>query len=137
MDLDVPFNAYECDVLNFDYLEENGKFEVDGGAFYEECSIFERDEKVCIFHGLKYLYAIPKCEIKGISVTNQEVVMLNWNKDDPAADRKYQAGGVTEDEDLNYFCTMEIEHEGESYGLAFPAYELDAISDVTGMECSR
>ena len=135
--LDVPQNAYECDVLSFDYLEESGGIEIDGGAFFDECSIFERDENVCIFHGLKTIYAISKREIKGIKVTDQEVVMLNWNKKDSAENRKYRAGGVTEDGDLNYFCTMEIEHGGESYGLAFPAYELDKISDITGIECSR
>lgn len=132
--LGVPPEAYECDILNFDYLENGGRIEIDGGAFFEECSIFEKDENVCIFHGLKNLYAIPKHEVKGISVTDMAVTMFNWNKEDPASDEKYQAGGMVEDEGLKFFYTMEIEHDGRPYGLAFPAYEMDAVSDVTGMD---
>lgn len=132
--LGVPQNTMKCDFLSFTYSEPQGKLKIDGPAVYEDAEIFGKDGALYIYDGIGGVHLIPRSEMKGIRLIHKPVAVLNWNKEESVSDKMFKIRGADPEEGLVYFCILEIEHEGVTFALAFPGYELKKIQKITGFK---
>ena len=134
--LNVPKNADKVDILKFAYEEKDGRAEVLFMAEYCEMDLFDRDGSLCIFDGSD-IFALPKKELTGIKIHDKELLTENWNKSEPQDSDRFRRYGVKPRMGLKYYCSLDVEREGEKYSLLFPAYELDTISRLTELEAPK
>lgn len=139
--LDVPRNAETVDVLVFKYKIEDGIPKAITGTWdvspYTnfDVRLFRDDDKICIAD-LENVYSFNLSDITAIKSFPKRIVTFNWNKDVPPTDKQYKQYKLTVD---NYqrlhvpYNILEINYNGEIYGIYFPSYELPAFERITGL----
>lgn len=140
-ELDIPSNASKVDVLTFQYEYKNGKvipktYGLQATPFLNtDVKMFVSGDALCI-NDVENVYTVPISEIKGITEVGSRISLPMWNKEESPKSEKYRAykltpntlGGVS----FKPYYIMEIEHEGELYGLYLPSYEIDEIKKLIG-----
>ena len=129
--LGIPLNTSKVDVLSFVYDDSKGKIDIPS-AEYLEAELFSRNGDLSIFDGVRVL-TIPKREMKGISVLQTGIPAYNWNKTEAPESGRYRKYGVMSYGTLRFCCSLDMDHRSEEIKLLFPAYELDVISNLTGL----
>lgn len=141
-DLNVPKDSEKIDILSFFYKVKDDKIKVcEKGLqiashmnpiFHAFC-----DSKHLYLANLEGKYAFPLTDIKGIRSVKKTILLLSWNKDIPYNHENYKKYKLSED---NYGCIhckgyhiLELEHDGETWGVYFPCYELPVIEQLTGL----
>ena len=137
-ELGVPENARDVDVLKFFYKVKKRETKVwekamkIGWCYNFEFKLFADSENIYLA-SRRNKYAFPLSCIKGIRTVEKRISMIGWNKEE-SFDRgiykpyKMVAGGTGRIYCKQY-CILELEYQGETYGLYFPAYELSAFQE--------
>ena len=139
--LGAPETAKDVDILHFDYKIENGeptpkktfkkiKF-VNVGR-----KIFKDGDLLCLVDE-DSRYELPLSGTRGIKTVKGEFSLILWNKSVPCDEGEYRLYGMKKSAMDNVlfdtYHILEIEKDGEIYGLYFPCYELSAREELTGL----
>lgn len=139
-ELSVPDDAKDVDVLLFFYKIKEGEIKVQTKNmqvfqyFNPEFKIFADDENLYLAN-LEGKYAFPLSSIVKIHTVKKHIRIAGWNKDENFNKGIYKQYKLTTD---NYGCVhckqyhiLELNHQGESYGIYFPSYELPSFEECT------
>lgn len=140
-DLGVPSDAKEIDVLSFFYKVKGDDIKVCekallGAPYMNPIFHAFADSDNLYLANLEYKYAFPRASIKGIKTVKKATQIFEWNKDEPHNKGIYKQYKISED---NYGCItckchhiIEIDHNGELWGIYIPSYELPIIEELIG-----
>ncbi len=142
-ELRVPEEARFVDVLSFLYKEKNGEIKVaEKGMqfsryFNPEFKIFLEGDRLCLVN-LEAKYAFPLSSLRAIRTVNKGIQIPTWNKNEAHNKGRYAKYKMSVD---NYGCLhtkpyyiLELEYEGESWGIWLPCYELPVFEAHTGLK---
>lgn len=137
-ELAVPDDAKEIDILSFFYKIKDGKIKVQEKGmqvfqyFNPEFKIFTDEENLYLAN-LEGKYAFPLSSIAKIHTVKKHIRIARWNKDEKYNKGIYKQFKLTTD---NYGCIhckqyyiLEITHQGDSYGIYIPCYELATLEE--------
>lgn len=141
-DLDVPETAETVDILAFTYKIKDGEPKAKETGFnptpyinVEFKAFIESDN--LILADLENKYAFPLSSLKAIHKVNKNIRVPGWNKEENPKKGKYKEYKLRVDD---YGCVhfkpyyiLEVLHNGESWGVYFPSYELPAFTELTGL----
>ena len=143
--LGVPETAEEVNAFGFFYrVKKDGECRPCKGfamqvALYFNLTFraYADGDRLCLAN-LDGVYAVPLSELRAIRTIRKNVVFSVWTKDDPINDEKYKPYklGVDNLENVHAkWChVLEFEHDGETWGIWFPNYELPAYEKLTGLK---
>ncbi len=142
--LGVPAGASEIDVLSFNYKVKEGTIKIDKCGmsvpmFYNMHFYIYSDEENLYLVADQGKYAFRLLSVKAIHKIEHKNALFFWNKDIPHNQGEYKKYKIKEDEMGNYRCRvyyiLEIENDGESYGIYFPEYEEETLKRIIGNIC--
>lgn len=138
--LEVPQNAVSVDIICSNYVVKKGEpvlKPVLFGFFNAELKLFS-DEYSLFIADIENLYSIRLAEIEKINKYNRKLHLMLWNKDTEHNKGKYAVYNIKRMNEFNYiiktFYSLDIKHDGETYKMYFPPYELDVIESLTGVK---
>lgn len=144
--LGVPETAENVDFLMFRYKVKNGEIKPQAPGLMPtpyinfNAKTYDEGRALCVA-GVDNVYSFPKDELKAIRTVNKGIALLNWNKDEEPTKGKYKEYKLSTDNmglvHAKPYHILEIEHEGEIYGLYFPCYELPVIERLTGLRAEN
>lgn len=136
----VPHDAKDIDVLSFFYKIKDGEVKVhEKGVqmaqyFNPEFKIFTDDQNLYLAN-LEEKFAFPLSSIVKIHTVKKHVRLAVWNKNEEYNKGIYKQYKLTVD---NFGCIhckqyhiLEINHNGESYGIYIPCYDLPVLEECT------
>lgn len=139
-ELAVPDDAMNIDILSFFYKIKDGEIKVlEKGMqvfqyFNPEFKIFTDEENLYLAN-LEGKYAFPLSSIVKLHTVKKHIRIAGWNKDEKYNKGIYKQYKLTTD---NYGCIhckqyyiLEITHQGDSYGIYIPCYELPVLEKCT------
>ena len=138
-ELGVPESAVNFDLLVFRYVEKKGKIVPQGigsATFMAaNCKIFTENGFLC-FADAEQRFHLPMSAIRRIETVKKDAGIPTWNKDVPVNKPPYKQFKLRID---NYgvihfkpYYILELELDGETWGVYFPSYELPIIESLTG-----
>lgn len=136
--LGVPDGAPTVDILMFDYKTEGGEILLKKKGkrvrfFNYEMRLFKTERALCIAD-VERRYEFPLDGIRGHLTVRGEFALGLWNKETPCDRGEYRLFGMTEDRDgdvlFGSYHILEIECDGEVWGLYLPCYELSALREL-------
>ncbi len=140
--LGVPTNAENVDFLMFRYKLKNGEIKPQAPGlmptpyFNFNAKAYDDGRHFCVA-GIDNVYSFPKEEMVKIRRVNKRIQLFNWNKDEEPTKGKYKEFKLATDNmglvHAKPYYILEIEHNGELWGLYFPCYELPVIERLTGI----
>lgn len=139
-DLGVPEDALSVDILVSRYKIKNGEAvprSIGLNDFFNlDAKVYTRDGQLCI-SDLEHTYALPLDGMKQIRCVKKNVSISSWNKDIPYNEGIYKPYKMTVNNlgmlFIKPYYILECEANGEIWGVYFPAYELPAITSMTGL----
>ncbi|MBQ9162163.1 MAG: hypothetical protein IJX74_02700 [Clostridia bacterium] len=145
-ELNIPSDAASVDVLGFAYKVKRGEVCVQARPFETtvffnfDLKIYATDEYLCLAD-LENVYSFKLAELKTIQTVNKRISVPSWNKEEEPTKGEFKKYKITVDDmgDV-YFKTYHIlegEHDGETFGIYFPCYELDTFESLTGLMASE
>lgn len=137
-ELHVPESAANMDIMVFRYVEKKGQIVPKNTGiltfFTCVCKAFSENGAFCIADA-DQRYEIPFGQIRGIITVNKDGSIPVWNKEIPINKPPYKQYKLRID---NYgfihfkpYYILEWEHNGETWGMYFPSYELPTIESLT------
>lgn len=138
--LGAPPDCPQIETFLVYYKNKNGKIKLlkQGNALFlhSEYCIYA-DENALYFAVARQNYAIPRDEITRIRKIKKRTNMLGWIKDTPHNKGEYKTYKITRSNGdiyhLRYYYSLDILHNGETYELYFPPYELSVLTELTGL----
>ena len=142
-DLGIPTDAAEADILTFLYKVKGGEIKVSKKALQPTpyiTSVFHvfADSDNLYLANLEGKYAFPITSIKSIKIVKKHIKIDEWNKDIPYNKGIYKQYKLVEDNDEGIWCKtygiVEIERNGEIWGIYIPSYELPVFENLLGIK---
>ena len=142
-DLELPENAEDVDLLAFNYVYENGEPKAimandESASEYFNCSmkLFADEEKIYLA-SIDEKYAFERASLIGIRSVSERIAIPDWNKDTPPTKGEFKQFELTVD-NLNRIIVpgyhiLELDCNGEKWGIYFPCYELPTFESITGL----
>lgn len=138
-ELKVPRTAASMDILVFRYVEKKGQVVPKSSGVITfmscVCKVFSENGTLCIADA-DQRYEIPLSDVRRIVTVNKDAYIPTWNKEIPTNKPPYKQYKLRID---NYgfihfkpYYILELEHNGETWGLYFPSYELTLVESLTG-----
>ena len=142
-EMGVPVNAKAMDVLVFNYKTKDGKVEPVSPAMLPqiymnfECKAFDGGDSVSIADS-ENVYTFKKSDIKMLRVVDARSTVYSWNKQEEPTSSKYAMYGVSLNKmgmaTTSSYYVVEIEKDGETFGLYVPSYEAEILREVFGFD---
>lgn len=142
--LGVPPNTPRVDFFAARYKSKGDKISIKAWGIAQFCNaeLFAYTE-----NGMLYLadvfqkFAVPLTEATGIRKIKKHVTMDRWNKDISHNKGEYKQYRLTKGQHgeyhMRYYYALCILHNGETYELYFPPYELDILQKLTGLQAEE
>lgn len=144
-ELNVPKDAVEIDVLSFRYKRKNGEIRpctvgMQMTVYFNAIvKIYATPDELHVVD-LENVYSFPKSTIKSIITVNKRISVPVWNKEEAPTKGKFKPYKMALNGYGHVFFKpyhiLEIEKDGERFGVYFPCYELDTIENLTGLTAS-
>lgn len=140
-ELSVPANAREVDILSFYYKMKGEEIKVcekgmQTAAYLNPVYRVFADSENLYIANLEGKYSFPLTRIKGIRTVKKHIRIAGWNKDDSFNKGFFKQFKLTTDNygciHCKYYHILEIDQNGESWGIYFPCYELPVFEILTG-----
>ncbi|MBU0997220.1 MAG: hypothetical protein KKE16_04160 [Firmicutes bacterium] len=136
--LDIPEESKEVNVLAFRYSIQNNKMKVlkTGMTQYIHFVkfMFIRDDQLCMAD-LYRVFSIPLSEIIDIIPIDKKIGLHNWNKSVPANHESYKKYKIRFNQYRMFFIkryySVKIRHNSDEYEFYIPNYELDTFLELT------
>lgn len=142
-ELSVPEDAKSVDVLCFYYKTKNEEIKVQEkgmqiAQYLNPVFKIFTDRENLYLANLEGKYAFPFSSITKIHTVKKHIRIAGWNKDESYNQGIYKQYKLTTD---NYGCIhckryhiLEINHQGETYGIYVPCYDLPLLEGFTGLK---
>lgn len=136
--LGVPASAKAMDVLLFDYKTVDGapvpqKSMKRVSFFNNEMRIFKDGSSFCL-SDMDVRYEFPLAGVGTVKTVRGDFSLLLWSKSTPFDEGAYRLYGMKKDALDNVLFSiyhiLELEKDGETYGLYFPCYELPVVQEI-------
>lgn len=143
MELGVPGDAIDVDVLCFNYKQKDGKIKLcekglQTAEYYNPIFKAYTDSENLYLADLDGKYAFPLSSLKSIDTVKKTITILDWNKDEPFNKGIYKQYKLTETNMDSIVCKkyhiLEFIANDEVWGIYFPNYELPAFEKLTGLK---
>lgn len=145
-ELSVPFDAKEVDVLSFYYKNKDGKIKV-CEKFMQMSNYFNfvfkafADSENLYLANLDKKYAFPLSSITSFRTVKKTVRIPEWNKEENFNKGIYKQYKLVADNagciHCKYYHILEINHNGETFGIYIPCYELPIFEELTGLKAQE
>jgi hypothetical protein len=90
---------------------------------------------------LENVYSFKKSEIKALTTVNKRISVSNWNKREDPRMGIYIPYKMTVnnlgDIFMKPYYILEIEREGQAYGIYFPCYEIKTVEFLSGLKAGE
>ena len=139
----VPKDALSVDILTFSYKVKDGEIHPVSGII-DTASYFNADMRIYVENGslcladLEEVHAFPLDQLTAIHTMSKRISVDSWNKDESITSEAYKPYKLSEDKygavHFKTYHILEIAHEGETFGIYFPCYELPAFERLTGLK---
>ena len=139
-ELSVPSDAKEVDVLLFYYKVKDGNIKVcekgmQVAHYFNPVFRVFSDAEYLYLANLEGKYAFPLSSITGIRTVKKRVIIARWNKEERYNKSIYKQYKLTTDNYGGIHCKsyhiLELNLNGETWGIFFPSYELPAFEEIT------
>lgn len=144
--LGVPADAVQVDVLMFHYKLKDGNAIPQAPGFAPtpfvalDLMAFATEDALCIAD-LQELHSIPKIALRRIYKVNKRISVLNWNKEEPHNKGQYKQYKMTMNNMgmvfFKPYYVLELEIDGELWGIYFPCYERESFERLTGLHTEQ
>ncbi len=141
-ELNVPANAKDVDILSFFYKVKDGEIKMHQkgmqvAQYYNFNYKIFADSENFYMANLEEKYAFPLSSLRTIRTVKKHIILFSWNKEEKYnkgiyKQYKLQMGESGEIHCKKYYI-MELEHNGEIWGIYFPDFELPSFEEVTGL----
>lgn len=142
-ELNLPANSVEVDILSFYYKEKSDKIKICNTDYQlapYESNIFytfvENNKLILIDTYGRYEFSLGS--IKAIHTYSKTITIDEWTKDEPHNKGIYKQYKLRENDNGCIICKgysiIEIEHNGELWGIYVPLYELSVFESLIGIE---
>lgn len=145
-ELAVPSDAKEVDLLSFFYKVKDGSIKVCErpmqlwSHFNPVFKVFADSEQL-YFANTEGKYAFPRSSLKAIHTLEKRVRVMGWNKTVAYNEGVYKQYKLTSDQYGCIHCKLsyilEIDRNGEPWGIHIPCYELPAFEELTGLKAQQ
>lgn len=141
-ELGVPANATTVDILTFFYKMKNGKPKVTEkgmqlAPYLNPVYEVFADEENLYLANLEGKYAFPLSSLVAIHTVKKQTIITGWNKPVDFNKGIYKQYKLTNNQYGSIFCKchhiLEVNHNGQSYGIYIPCYELPVFEKLTGL----
>ena len=95
------------------------------------------NDRLCLTD-LESRFEFPLAELRRIRTVRKKISIPTWNKETAPDEDIYKPYKLSVD---GYECIhfkpyhiLELEHEGETWGIYFPCYELPVFEELTGLK---
>ena len=137
----IPEDSPDIDVIAFDYKETENGIESNSLSSLEDLYAWRDgdDLKLALIseEDGAALYTLPIADMKGLAIERMGFNVTNWSKTWQPDPKQHERFGVKTGQfgfaGLSYCCALDIEKDGETYRLLFPAYELEQVAELTGL----
>lgn len=145
-ELGVPSTAKEADILSFYYTEKADGIKVHEKALqlapYETAVVYVfADSDNVYLANMDGKYAFSRSSIQRITTVKKAIRTDSWNKEEPLNKGEYKQYKLSEDDSGCVHCKayhiLEIEREGELWGIYIPCYELPVFEELTGLKAEK
>ena len=145
-DMDIPSDAVPTDILTFRYREKNGIVCAKSTSFQmtpyvnSEFKMFVKDDSLHLAN-LQNIYSFKLSELRAIKTINKRICIPSWNKTDDPRTGRFKLYKMT----VNNFGfvffrpyhILEIEHNGQLFGIYFPCYELETFEKFSELKAQK
>jgi hypothetical protein len=144
-ELGVPADARDVDILFFFYRIKDGELRLVERAiatqYFNPIFRASADDENLYLTSLDGKYAFPLADITGIRTVKKHIRIAAWNKEEKYDRGIYKPFKITAD---NYGCIhcksyhiLEINRDGETWGIYIPCYELPVFEELTGLKATE
>lgn len=142
MELGVPSNAVDVDIITFSYKVKKGNPAPTLTGFNRtpyfnfSYKVFTENGNLCIAD-TENKYSIPANEIKGLRTVKTSIYVPMWNKNinfNEGQYKQYKIGSNDYGLCIRKHHILDVEHNGEKWGIYFPNYELPLFEYITGIK---
>lgn len=142
-ELAVPADAKDVDILSFFYKVKEGEIKVHEkglqiAQYYNFNYKIFADSENFYMANLEEKYAFPLSSLRAIHTVKKRIILYSWNKEEKHNKGVYKQYKLDIGEGGEIHCKnfhiLEFEHNGELWGVYFPAYELPAFEEITGLK---
>ena len=142
-EMGVPASARSTDVLVFNYKVKDGEVQPVSPMMLPsvfmnfECKAYTEGDTVYLADS-DSVYSFEKSDIKRLLRVDKSITVYSWNKQEEPTDPKYAAFGLSVNKmgmvTVPYYYVLEVEHDGETFGLYLPGYEGEMLRDLLGFD---
>lgn len=139
----VPSYAVPVDIFHFEYkLKDGDELPMSKDNFFlnTEFHAYEEGGYLKMTDG-DAVYSFNIKDMKNIRTVDRKISLLFWHKDVKPTDPRFDTYKfeVDKDEQVTIYKMhiLELEREGETFGIYFPDYELPAFERLTGLTAER
>ena len=151
-ELRVPKTAKSVDVVGFKYREKRGRIRPRGRGGVNGVTVYPlftfkgyvKDDALCFACTDEGVYAVPLSGIRAIRTVDKRLYLPCWTKGASLAHEKYKPyklktvrGRVDENLRVGWYHVLEFVHNGETWGIWFPNYELPFFEKATGLKADE
>lgn len=129
-----------ADILLFSFKCKDGNVKITSPTFINHVYRVYRDGYALCIADVGSLYTFPYETFKAIRKVKKAAILSTWNKDEPFNKGEYKKYKI---EQTNIgirskpYYILEIEKDGETYGIYFPCYELPTFEALTGLTATE
>ena len=145
-ELGVTESTPQTDILGFFYKTKNGQIRLCtqgtqmapylNSVFY----VFTDSENLYLVD-LDGKYAIPLSELTRIHTIRKTASFVGWHKKQMINEGIYKQYKLTTDKynriHCKYYHILELKHNGQTWGIHFPCYELPLFEKLTGLQAQK
>ena len=141
-DLKVPSDATAVDILAVEYEMEDGEPRIREKK-WEDTLHINFDYKIYVEGARLFLadlegkYAFPLLGLRTIRTVKKRIALPAWNKNIEPYKGIYKPYKIQVDKGIirvKPYHILELEHDGEIWGIYFPCYELPVFEKLTGLK---
>ncbi len=145
-ELSVPSESKEVDVFSFSYKTKNDGIKVcengmQAAPYFNLIFKAFADSENLYIANLEGKYAFPLSALSSIKTIKKHIRMVSWNKDERFNKGVYKQYKLTEDNQGSVHCKsygiLEINHNGELWGIYVPCYEIPIFEELTGLKADK
>ena len=139
--LGVPKDGSSAvDLLLFSFKYKDDNIKITSPTFLNHVNRVWRDGYALCVADVGTVYTFPHETFKAIRKVNKAAILSTWNKEEPfnkGEYKKYKIGQTNIGIMSKPYYILEIEKDGEVYGIYFPCYEIPTFEALTGLTATE
>ncbi len=140
-ELEVPESSIPTDILLFRFVIKDGVCKAKESALSvtpylnHEMRAYLKDYNLCLAD-VGGVYSFPLESLKRITTVKKRIILPEWNKEEAYNKGIYKQYKISSNQygvSVKPYYILELEKDGEEYGIYFPSYELPTFESLTLM----